>query len=232
MLATSLLIGVGVAGATAGGASAPTDYAPKLDKKNFDGGPIDNPYLPLIVGSKWVYREGNQDDVVTVTPFTKKIMGVETVVVRDTVSVNGVTTEDTADFFAQDRAGNVWYFGEATVEYEHGQPWSTEGSWDGGEHGATPGIAMPAHPKVGQKYRQEYRKGIAEDRGEIIALDATADVPFGHFDKLVRTNDTTALEPNVLENKFYAKGIGVVLETIEKGGGPRSELISFTMGNG
>ena len=231
-LTMSLMVGVGVAAASASSASAPADYAPKLNPKNFDGGPIDNPYLPLIPGSKWVYREGDEEVVVTVTPYTKKIMGVETVVVRDTVSANGNPVEDTADFFAQDRAGNVWYFGEATVEYEHGQPWSTEGSWEGGSHGGRPGIAMPAHPKVGQKYRQEYRKGIAEDRGEILALDATADVPFGHFDHLVRTKDTTALEPDVIENKFYAKGIGVVMETIEKGGGPRSVLISFTMGDG
>jgi hypothetical protein len=232
VLATSLIAGVGVAGATASGASAPSDYAPKLNPKNFDGSPIDNPYMPLIRGSKWVYREGDEDVVVTVTPYTKKIMGVETVVVRDTVSKNGVPVEDTSDFFAQDRAGNVWYFGEATVEYEHGQPWRTEGSWEGGLHGGRPGIAMPAHPKVGQKYKQEYLKGVAEDRGEILGLDATADVPFGHFDRLVRTKDTTALEPDVVENKFYAKGIGVVMETIEKGGGPRSVLISFTMGDG
>jgi hypothetical protein len=231
VVAIAITLGAAVGVGSVAGASTPAKYAPKIKPSDF-GGPIDNSYLPLLPGSEWVYREGREDVVVKVTPYTKKIMGVTTVVVRDTVSRNGVPVEDTSDFFAQDAKGNVWYFGEATVEYENGQPWTTRGSWEAGVDGAQPGIAMPAHPKVGQKYKQEYLKGIAEDRGEILSLDERADVPYGHFDHLLRTKDTTPLEPDVIENKLYAKGIGVVMEMIVKGGGPRSVLVSFTQGSG
>jgi hypothetical protein len=228
-----LVLAATFGGATASFAATSAKYDPKIDPADF-GGPIDNPYLPLAPGSRWVYEETHPDYtehiVVEVTPYTKKILGVDTVVVRDTATVDGVVTEDTADFYAQDRAGNVWYFGEATVEYAHGQPDTTLGSWEGGVAGAQPGIVMYANPKPGPAYRQEFLAGVAEDKGKIVRTDATAQVPFGSFDHAVETKDFTALEPDVVEHKFYVKGIGVVLEQAVKGGASRAELIEFTKG--
>ena len=86
---------------------------------------------------------------------------------------------------------------------------------------------MPASPEVGMTYRQEHYDGEAEDRGEVLALGQHAKVPSGDYDGLAQTADTTPLEPDVLEHKYYAKGVGLVL-TIDKEGGGREELVSVT----
>ncbi len=148
--------------------------------------------------------------------------------VRDTATLDGVVVEDTADWYAQDRHGNVWYFGEATTEYEDGQPASTVGSWEAGVDGAKAGIVMLAKPAVGRGYRQEFLRGVAEDRARVLQVDATATVPVGRFDQVVRTRDFTALDPKRVEEKYYARGIGSVLEVLVKGGSERAELVEFT----
>ena len=107
--------------------------------------------------------------------------GIEARVVRDEVTRKGVPVEITDDYYAQDREGTVWYLGEATTEYEHGKPASTEGSFEDGVDGARRGIAMPAHPKVGMRYRQEQYKGHAEDRAEIVSLDERVKVPLRRY---------------------------------------------------
>lgn len=193
---------------------------------------IDNEYWPMSPGSRWVYREvdeeGNELRVeVTVTDRTKKIAGIDAVVVHDVVTENGELKEDTFDWYAQDEDGNVWYLGEDTKEYEDGEVVSTKGSWEHGVDGAQAGVIMPADPKVGLIYRQEHYAGKAEDRGEILALDESVKVPFGSFDGALETEDTTPLEPKVLEHKFYAKGVGAVL-TVDVSGGGREELVSFS----
>jgi hypothetical protein len=195
---------------------------------------IDNPYFPLGVGSRWVVRvtdaEGlEQRQVISVTDETKRIAdGVEARVVSDIVSEDGEPVEVTRDWYAQDSEGNVWYFGEDTAEYEHGKVASTTGSFEAGVDGADAGIAMPAHPEVGQTYRQEYYAGQAEDRTAVLSLDEQAEVPFGHFTDVVLTKDYTPLESDVLEYKLYAKGIGQVLAQTVSGGSEREELISYT----
>jgi hypothetical protein len=193
---------------------------------------IDNEYWPMSPGSRWVYREvdeeGNELRVeVTVTDRTKKIAGIDAVVVHDVVTENGELKEDTLDWYAQDADGNVWYLGEDTKEYEGGKVVSTKGSWEHGVDGAQAGVIMPADPEVGMTFRQEHYAGKAEDRGEILALDESVDVPFGSFDGVLETEDTTPLEPKVLEHKFYAKGVGPVL-TIDVAGGGREELVSYS----
>lgn len=197
---------------------------------------IDNPWWPMTPGSKWVYtetdREGaNQRVEVTVTDKTKKVAnGVTARIVRDEVTEDGVPVEVTDDWYAQDADGNIWYLGEATTEYEDGKPVSTEGSFEAGKDGAEAGIIMPADPRPGMKFRQEYLEGEAEDRGEIVATDAQAEVPFGHFRNVVMTKDTNPLEPKVLEFKFYARGVGPVLAISVSGSTDKEELIGYEKG--
>jgi hypothetical protein len=192
---------------------------------------IDNPYWPMEPGTRWTYREtdekGNEQQVVvTVTTETKKIAnGVTARVVRDTVTQNGELVEDTFDWYAQDSAGNIWYLGEATAEFENGEIATREGSFEAGVDGAQPGIIIPADPVPGLSYRQEYYEGEAEDNGEVLSTEEMADVPYGHFDGMLLTKDTITIEPDVLEYKLYAKGVGPVLVLGVSGGGGREELI-------
>ena len=195
---------------------------------------IDNPQWPMTVGSRWVYRvvdtsDGSvQRDVIKVTKRTKLIAdGIRARVVSDIVTDHGEPTEVTKDWYAQDSKGNVWYFGEHTVEYVNGHP-VDNGSWQAGVGGAMPGVALPAKPKVGMSYREEYSKGVAEDQSRVLALDEQAQVPAGHFKPVLMTEDYSPIEPNVSELKFYAKGSGqAVLAVDVSGGTDREELVKY-----
>jgi hypothetical protein len=196
---------------------------------------IDNPYMPLLPGSRWVYEERGEDGtvlevIVTVLNRKKTVQGIEATVVRDVVKEDGTPKEDTVDWFAQDAQGNVWYLGEFVKNYENGKVVDNEGSWEAGVDGAVAGVVMPANPRVGMKYQQEFYEGEAEDRGEVLALGERATVPFGSFDNLLKTEDTTPLEPGVREHKYYARGVGVVL-VVDVAGGGREELIEFKKGS-
>jgi len=195
----------------------------KLDPADFTS-QIDNPYWPMAPGDKWIYRVGEQRIDVTVTAKTKKIVGIDARVVHDVVTEAGKVKEDTFDWYAQDKAGNIWYMGEDTKEFEDGKV-STKGSWEAGVDGAQPGVFLPAEPKVGLAYRQEYYKGEAEDRAEVLSLDASEQVPYGSFDHLLETKESTPLEPGVVEHKFYAKGVGPILAVTVSGGSDREELV-------
>ena len=203
----------------------------QLDPADFQPG-SDNSYFPLEPGTQWTYRETDgegavQDVVVTVTSETRKIAnGIEARVVRDTVSEDGQVTEDTFDWYAQDGDGNVWYLGEDTAEFEAGEVSTREGSFEAGVDGALPGIIMPGDPTAGMSYRQEYYAGEAEDNGAVLATDQQAGVAQGHFDDVLLTADSIALEPNVLEYKLYAPGVGLVLTLDVSGGSGREELVS------
>jgi hypothetical protein len=197
---------------------------------------IDNPYLPMAPGSRWVYRdvEGGevQRVVVSVTPQTKVIDGVTVRVVHDIERRGTETVEDTHDWFAQDRAGNVWYLGEATQEYKNGRPSSTKGSWQAGVAGAQAGIAMPAHPQPGMVYRQEYREGTAEDAAGVLSVREQVQAPQGHYTRAVLTKEFTPLEPRAVEYKLYAPGVGLVLAVGVSGDASRQELLRFKKGGG
>jgi hypothetical protein len=187
---------------------------------------VDNPYFPLPVGRQWVYREGRQRVEVTVTDRTKLIAnGVVARVVTDRVTRRGVPVEITEDYYAQDARGTVWYMGEDTTEYEHGKPVSKEGSFEAGVDGAQAGIVMPAHPRVGMRYRQEHYAGHAEDRAKIVSLRERVKVPLRRYKRTLMTIETNPLEPDVLEAKFYARGVGVVLAVGISGDTDREELI-------
>jgi hypothetical protein len=229
------LLALGIAAAIAGcGSDDSKSSKPKAPTPSEFTARIDNPYSPMAPGSRWVYREtdgegGVQRVEVTVTDRTKRVAsGVEARVVHDLVTEKGKPVEDTYDWYAQDRDGNVWYLGEDTKEYEKGKVVSTKGSWEAGVDGAVPGVAVQAHPKVGMTYRQEYYAGEAEDHARVLSLDEQAEVPFGHFTGVLLTKDYTPLEPRVLEYKLYAKGVGPVLVLSASGGGGREELVSFS----
>jgi hypothetical protein len=185
---------------------------------------VDNPWFPLRPGTRYVYtgvKDGKPSrDVVTVTRRTRTIAGVPCVAVDDRLYLRGRLGERTTDWYSQDRAGNVWYLGEATAELDaRGRVTSTEGSWLAGVRGARAGIFMPADPRVGASGRQEYLRGHAEDHFRVVArLGANA----------VLTKEWTPLEPGVLDHKLYVRGVGTVLEQTEKGGDERNELVSIT----
>jgi len=197
---------------------------------------IDNPFWPMKPGSRWVFRETDAEGsvsrvVVTVLDKTKTIAnGVEARIVHDQATEEGQLLEDTYDWYAQDADGNLWYLGEDTTEYENGKPKTKEGSWEAGVDGALPGIIMPANPQVGMTYREEYYKGHAEDGASILYTDALARVPGGRFEHGVQTRNTSAIEPDVVEEKIYAEGVGVVLEMTVSGGSDRTELLSYREG--
>jgi hypothetical protein len=153
------------------------------------------------------------------------VNGVTARAVRDTVREDGALVEDTVDYYAQDRKGTVWYLGEDTKEYEDGEVVSTEGSFEAGRDGARAGVIMPAHPRAGRAYVQESYPGHAEDRASNVSRKEQAQVPAGHFSHVLMTRETSPLEPKALEFKFYARGVGPVLEVEVSGGDERAELL-------
>ncbi len=194
---------------------------------------VTNPWFPLLPGSVYRYRgvkDGQSSrEVMTVTHRTRTIAGARTVVVSDLLYLRGRLEERTRDYYTQDAKGNVWYFGEDTAELDrNGNVKDTSGSWLTGKDGAKPGIFMYAHPRVGQSARQEYLKGEAEDHFQVLRLGEHVTVPFKNFGNVLLTKEWTPLEPGVLDHKFYARGIGTVLEQTVKGGNERNELVSFS----
>jgi len=219
----AIVVGAALAlsASASGGVPAPSQF----------GARVDNPWFPLAPGSAYVYK-GVEDgkaarDVVTVTHRTKRIQGVACTVVDDRLYLGGKLAERTTDWYAQDEAGSVWYFGEATAELADGRVTSTEGSWQAGRDGAQAGLFMPAHPKLGQVARQEYLKGEAEDHFRIADLDGTIDTPFTGKHNALVTDEWTPLEPGVLDRKLYVHGIGLAAEHSVKGGHDRLVLVSF-----
>lgn len=133
---------------------------------------------------------------------------------------------------AESGSDDIWYLGEDTKEYEKGKPPSTKGSWEAGVHGAQAGVAVPARPRVGLRYRQEYSAGQAEDAARVLSVNEQAEVPFGHFTGALLTKEQTRLEPKVVEYKLYAKGTGQVLAVTVSGGADREELLRYDKAGG
>lgn len=195
---------------------------------------IDNPYLPLLPGTKWAYEtmleDGTQErNEIEVLQETRDIMGVAATVVYDVVYVDTEIVEATYDWFAQDRDGNVWYLGEAVDNYEDGKLMNHEGSWEWGVDGALPGVIMWADPSahLNEAYYQEYYAGEAEDKGQVLSVTEKVTVPWGSFEAVVKTLDFSNLDVDVQENKFYASGVGVIKE-VDLNTGEESVLIEFS----
>lgn len=237
-LAAALVFGIGAAagaGTSSRSALPQFDDPVHLDPADFSAN-IDNKRWPMTVGSRWVYRVTDyatgslQRDVIKVTDRTKMIAdGIEARVIHDVVRDHGKPTEVTEDWYAQDSDGNVWYFGEHTTRYNrHGHP-VDNGTWEAGVDGAMPGIALPAHPKVGMSYREEYAKGVAEDQTRVLRLDAQVQTPTGHYKNVLMTEDFSPIEPKVSELKFYAKGSGQAVLAVDVSDGTDTEqLIKYT----
>jgi hypothetical protein len=235
------LVGVAGALALAGPASGAAGPLPQgsepvsLNPAEFTT-KITNPYFPLVPGTRMIYRETDTEGTVqrVITHVTKRrkliANGITARVVHDVVKEHGEPVEKTFDWYAQDKAGNVWYLGEDTAEYENGEVVSTHGSFEAGVDGAQPGVIMPASPQVGMTYRQEFYAGEAEDEAKVLALNEQAEVPFGHFGNVLMTNDLNPLEPRLNEYKFYAPGVGFVLELTASGATDRVDLIKVIRG--
>ncbi len=204
---------------------------PTFDPANFVPS-VDHPFHPLVPGTIHTFagttNEGLETTEIEVLREKKFILGVECTVVRDRVSLEGSLIEDTFDWFAQDTAGNVWYLGEDVKDYDNGVIVSTAGSWEAGKDGAQAGIIMNARPRIGDTYRQEYAPGSAEDMATIVSLKKTASVPYGNFDGCLQIMEFSPLAPGARGYKYYARGVGMVLEDSPRGGHERSELISVS----
>jgi hypothetical protein len=214
------------------GALGPGAYDPPIDPANFAtpaaAAASPNRFLPLVPGARRVYEKGPEVVTVDVTHDTRVILGVTCTVVRDVVHENGVLIEDTQDYFAQDLAGNVWYFGEIAQNFdENGFLADLEGSWIAGEADAKPGIVMKASPMVDETYRQEFALGDAEDAARVLSVTASASVPAASCNgTCVQTLDFSPLEPDAIEHKFYAPDVGLILE-VDPETGERLELVSI-----
>jgi hypothetical protein len=235
MLALALL----AAGSTAAASSPPAGelapihgpYAPKVDPANFVAR-IDNRYQPYLPGTRFQFEgvRGTtpQTDDEVVLHRTKRILGVRCTVVRDTVSEQGKAVERTDDWYAQDKQGNVWYMGEDSFELKRGRFVKASDSWESGVKGAKPGIIMPAHPRPGDAYRQEYYPpGKALDEARVLRLDGSLTVPVGTFDHLLVTSERSPLEPQT-EQKYYAPGVGEIAERVVKGHHEEFQLTRVT----
>jgi hypothetical protein len=195
---------------------------------------VDNPYFPLISGTKRVYEGQTKDGLerieIEVLAEKKQVMGIAATVLHDVVHLNGELIEDTYDWYAQDKKGDVWYLGEEVSNFENGKFANRNGSWEAGVDGALPGIMMygdPA-PHIGETYRQEYYAGKAEDMADLLSVTESVTVPYGSFTDVVKTKDYTPLEPGLLEIKYYARGIGAVKET-DLNSGEESLLVELTL---
>jgi hypothetical protein len=204
-------------------------YRPVYDRTSFTAD-VTNPWFPLRPGSTML-KTGTKDgeasrDVFSITSETKAVDGVVCRVIRHKLFLSGVLYENTIDYYTQDRGGDVWYFGEDTETLDkNGHVTSTDGTWHAGENGAQPGVFMPAEPQVGQRYRQEYYRGHAEDQFKVLTLSASVAVPNGTYDHVLRTEETTATEPGIVDNKYYVRGIGEVEEVQVQGDGPSEKAV-------
>jgi hypothetical protein len=250
---TRLFAGLGIAAAIAGCGSTgskpasrtrtPTGPGPATARAQPPGHPrgvryvarVDNPWFPLAPGTTLVYR-GVKDgkpsrDVFTVERGTTTIDGVRCAIVKDVLYLSGKLEERTTDWYAQDAARNVWYFGEQTAELDtSGHVKSTAGTWRAGVNGAQAGIYLPGNPRVGEAGRQEYYRGQAEDHYRVKSLSARVTTPGASSTHALLTEEWTPLEPGVIDHKLYVRGIGTALEQTVKGGDERNTLISVRHG--
>jgi hypothetical protein len=194
---------------------------------------IDNPYYPLPVGRVLVYkgvRDGRkQIDTVTVTDRTKVLEGITATTITDVAKTpTGKLLEKTTDWYAQDDQGNVWYLGENTKAYDPDGTVDTSGSWQAGVNDGEPGIIMEANPQIPDAYRQEYLKGEAEDTAWITGRGGSLTVPYGTVHQVLTSLEHTALEPEVVDMKIYAPGLGIVMEQAIAGGQEVARLVKVT----
>jgi hypothetical protein len=232
--ATALLILLGVStGCLPGQSSQPTASEESFDPQNFpEPTRITNQYYPLSPGAKFVL-EGNRKNIplrveVMVTRDTKVINSIKTVAVNEKIFEARQLIEDTIDWFAQDKSGNVWYLGQYATDYERGQQKGHEGSWEAGVNGAKPGVVMYASPQIGRAYRQEFAPKIAEDMAKVVKLNDSLCVPLKCFQgNVLVTEEWTSLDKTEVVRKHYAPGVGLIRSQTIKGEPEKIELVSI-----
>jgi hypothetical protein len=211
LLALSLLALNGGGRAAPAQAPSPAGWVDTftVDKKDFASSGS-NEFFRLEPGYVLVLARGNERLVITVLEETRLVDGVETRVVEERESIGGRLGEVSRNFFAFNRADQgVYYFGEEVDIYKNGRVVAHEGAWESGKNGARFGLMMPGQPKVGARFCQEVAPGVAMDRAEIVALDASLKTPAGEFKNCLKTAETSPLESGK-EYKLYAPGIGLV----------------------
>jgi hypothetical protein len=195
---------------------------------------VDNPYLPLVPGTTLHYRGVMKDGVTpqvdsfAITRQRKVVMGVTCTVVRDTVTSRGRSVERTYDWFAQDRQGNVWYFGEETQELKHGRFGKMIDSGPAGRNGAQPGLMMEARPMQGNSYWQFHWPGHAMDTATVLGSGGRVELPYRSFKDTLLTQEQSPLEPGVKDRKWSVRGIGYVQERAASGTHEQIKLVSVT----
>lgn len=204
-------------------------YHPSIHPADFTPD-VTNPWFPLSQGTTYLYtgaKDGkNALDVFQVSRGTRMIDGVQTRMVNDRLFLDNVLEERTTDYYAQDRCGNVWYFGEDTATLDAaGNVVDRAGSFHAGEHGAQPGVFMQHDPQLGRRFRQEWAPGQAEDQYRALSTSTTISVRYGTFHNALRTTEKTDLEPGVIDNKYYARGLGEVEEVAVRGGTEKLTLV-------
>src|ERR671923_620261 len=167
-------------------------------------------YQLVLVG-----EEDGEEVVLTITVLneTREVNGTETRIVEERETVAGELVEVSRNFFAIcEETNSVFYFGEEVDEYENGAIVGHEGGWRAGEGANRPGIIMPGTILLGSRYYQEIAPNVAMDRAEIINMGQAIQTPFGEFTDTLITEETTPLEPDVVELKYYAAGVGQIQE--------------------
>jgi hypothetical protein len=186
---------------------------------------IDNRYFPMTDTRTYVYSGRDEDG-----PFDERfehtntgpgpvIAGVQTFIQQDLEFEDGLLVEKTFDYFAQDTLGNVWYLGEDVTTFEYDDDGNlidtnTEGAWRAGVNGADPGFIMPAEAEliIGFNYFQEHAPNDeALDQGTIFAFIDELILDIGTFQNVLQVFETTELEPDAREFKYYAPGVGLIL---------------------
>jgi hypothetical protein len=191
---------------------------------------IDNPWLPLQPGAKWTYEKTTPDSteviVLTVLKKTKAIGGADATIVREKVTEDGELIEKGVAWYAQDTEGNVWNLGDSTTAYEDGE--TEEEGWEVGVEGAQAGIAMLADPQVDDTYLQMFQEGEAEDQTTVLSVDESVEGPAGSWSGVLKTEDTTPLEPELVEHKYFAEGVGSVQQETVEGEEEKVVLVKYT----
>jgi hypothetical protein len=226
-----LVLLVGSAGpAGAASARSGSHHLARIDPRDYSA-KIDNPYLPWKPGTLFRYHTSHVGtwDIVYVTHRTKKIAGVTCVVVRDVTRTSGQPESRAFDWYAQDKVGNVWYFGEASSTYKNGRwVFAPDDSWKSGVRRARPGIMMEADPRKGDRYRQETaRRDGALDTGKVEGYRRQLSVPYGTFHHVLSIREFSPLEPGSVDRDLYARGIGQLREVNVNGGSGFLELDSI-----
>lgn len=210
--------------------SRAAEYTPQINPADFTT-KITNKYFALPAGKKLTYETTEQGKVterieIEILRETKTIEGIETVIYLDKEFKNGRLVEETRDYLAQHKNGDVWYFGEDVKNYSNGIVVNRSGSFIHGKDGAKAGIWMKAEQRVGDSYKQEFYPGHAEDTRDTVAVGETVTTKNRTYTDCVKVYDWTPLEKNAQEHKYHCPEVGALVLTVDLKSGSRAELVN------